>query len=126
MAHQLSIAWAMSATLLLLNFMENTNQDAMLNGQSQTYRPDTDGPMQTPDEAGMLNDDYNPTDLSGDAHSIPTTPTDEQDLATINKGTGAASGSPNMEPDVDNYGNGDSLGNNDGTEDDPEDTDYSN
>ena len=100
--------------------MENVNQDAMLNEQSQTYNPQTGGPMQTPDESIMMNEDYNPTDLSGDAHTMPTTPTDEQEAVTGNDGTGAVSGSPNMEPDVNNYGNGDSLGNNDGTERSPE------
>lgn len=92
----------------------------MLNEQSQTYSPSTGGPMQTTDQTEMPGDDYNPTDLSGDAYKMPTTPTDEDDAANEAKGSGAASGSPNMEPDVNNYGNGESLGNNDGTEPDPE------
>jgi len=104
--------------------MENTNQDAMLNEQSQTFRPDTGGPIQIPDKSDMLNEEYAPTDLSGDAHSVPTTPTDEQETNAADKGMGAVSGSPNMEPDTSNYGNADSLGNNDGTEDDPEESDY--
>lgn len=86
--------------------MENVNQDAMFNEQSQTFRPDTGGPAQTPDESIMINEDYNPTDLVGDVDSGPD-------------GMGNDSGSPNMEPDHTNYGNGDSLGNNDGTEPDP-------
>ncbi|GAB4016298.1 hypothetical protein [Spirosoma koreense] len=90
--------------------MENVNQDAMLNEQSQTFRPDTGGPAQTPDESIMLNEDYDPADLAGDVDSGPD-------------GTGSASGSAAMEPDRSNYGNGDSLGNNDGTEPDPELTD---
>ena len=76
--------------------------------------------MQTTDQSQMPGNDYNPTDLSGDANTLPTTPTDEDDAAKDTNGTGAASGSPNMEPDVNNYGNGDSLGNNDGTEPNPE------
>lgn len=104
--------------------MENTNQDAMLNEQSQTFRPDTGGPAQIPDSSAMLNQTYDPTDLSSDANKMPTTPTDEEEDATGNDGTGAVSGRPNMEPDFHNYGNGDTLGNNDGTEDDPEETDY--
>lgn len=93
----------------------------MLSEQSQTYSPSTGGPMQTTDQTEMPGDDYNPTDLSGDANTLPTTPTDEDDaVASKTKGSGAASGSPNMEPDVNNYGNGDSLGNNDGTEPSPE------
>lgn len=103
--------------------MEAPNQDAMLNEQSQTFRPDTGGTDQAPDDSIMMNEDYNPTDLSGDAHTLPTTPTDEQEAATGNDGTGAFSGSPNMERDSGhsgNYGNGDTLGNNDGTEPDPE------
>ncbi|WP_460955444.1 hypothetical protein [Spirosoma litoris] len=103
--------------------MENANQDAMLNEQSQTFNPSTGGTAQTPDDSITLNEDYNPTDLAGDVNSPPTTPTDEQDAAKPNKGTGAASGSPNMEPDLTNYGNGDALGNNDGTEPDPAWTD---
>jgi hypothetical protein len=106
--------------------MENTNQVAMLNEQGQTFRPDTGGPIQTPDEGKMLTEEYDPTDLSGDAFSAPTTPTDEEEAITGNDGTGAVSGSPNMEPDRSNYGNSDSLGNNDGTEDNPEESDYSN
>ncbi len=99
--------------------MENTNQDAMLNERSQGYSPDG-GPMQTTDQSEMPGNDYNPTDLSGDTYKMPTTPTDEDDAASENRGSGTASGSPNMEPDVNNYGNGDSLGNNDGTEPNPE------
>ncbi len=98
----------------------------MLNEQGQTFTPDTGGPVQAPDQSTMLNQEYDPTDLSGDAHSVPTTPTDEEEAATGNDGMGAVSGSPNMEADYSNYGNGDTLGNNDGTEDDPEETDYSN
>ncbi|AUD01717.1 hypothetical protein [Spirosoma pollinicola] len=100
--------------------MENVNQDAMLNEQSQTFSPTTGGTAQTPDDSIMLNEDYNPADLAGDVNSPPTTPTDEEEAATGNDGTGAFSGSPNMEADRTNYGNGDSLGNNDGTEPDPE------
>lgn len=117
--------------------MESPNQDAMLNEQGKTFTPDTGGLMQTPDQNTMLNEEYNPTDLSGestpgestapayrpgDAHTLPTTPTDEEEAATGHDGTGAVSGSPNMEPDTttDGYGNGDTLGNNDGTEPDPE------
>jgi hypothetical protein len=87
--------------------MENVNQDAMLNERSQTFTPETEGPAQTPDESIMLNEDYNPTDLAGDIDSGPD-------------GTGRASGSPTMEPDRNHFGNGDTLGNNDGTEPDPE------
>lgn len=47
----------------------------------------------------------------------------EQEPATENDGTGAFSGSPNMEPDRGSYGNDDSIGNNDGTEPDPAWTD---
>ncbi|GAB3493822.1 hypothetical protein GCM10027341_09570 [Spirosoma knui] len=106
--------------------MENTNQDAMLNEQSQTFTPETGGPAQVPDQALIMNQAYNPTDLSGDANGMPMTPTDEQEAATGSDGTGALSGSPNMEPDLDprNYGNGDTLGNNDGTETSPEADDY--
>ena len=104
--------------------MESPNQDAMLNEQSKTFTPDTGGVVQSPDQSSMLTEDYNPTDLSGDANTLPTTPTDEEEEAAnrINGSTGAASGSPNMEPDADrnNFGNGDTLGNNDGTEPDPE------
>ena len=112
--------------------MESPNQDAMLNEQSKTFSPDTGGLMHAPDQNTMLNEEYNPTDLSaestpgestpGDANTLPTTPTDEEEAATGNDGTGAVSGSPNMEPDNtnDGYGNGDTLGNNDGTEPDPE------
>ncbi len=103
--------------------MENVNQDAMLNEQSRTFNPSTGGTAQTPDDSILLNEDYNPTDLAGDVNSPPTTLTDEQEAAASNHGTGAASGSPNMEPDLTNYGNGDALGNNDGTETDPELTD---
>ncbi len=103
--------------------MENTNQDAMLNEQSQTGNSATGGPMQTTDQTEMHGDDYNPTDLSGDAYKMPTTPADENDAVNDTKDSGAASGSPNMEPDINNYGNGESLGNNDGTEPDPEMTD---
>lgn len=95
----------------------------MLNEQAQTYGSDTGGLMQTPDQNQMLNQEYDPTDVSGDANRMPTTPTDEQETAMKNDGTGAVSGSPNMEPDRRNYGNGDTLGNNDGTEPDPEMTD---
>ncbi|MBD2753709.1 hypothetical protein [Spirosoma validum] len=87
--------------------MENVNQDAMLNERSQTFRPDTDGPAQTPDESIMINEDYNPTDLAGDVDSGPD-------------GIGNPSGSAAMEPNLTDYGNGDTLGNNDGTEPDPE------
>jgi hypothetical protein len=100
--------------------MESPNQDAMLNQTTPTYRPDTGGTAQTPDESIMINEDYNPTDLSGDAHTMPTTPTDEAEKRANSDGTGAVSDSPNMQPDTDNYGNGDALGNNDGTEPDPE------
>ncbi len=87
--------------------MENVNQDAMLNERSKAFTPETEGPAQTPDESIMLNEDYNPTDLAGAVDSGPD-------------GTGLASGSPAMEPDLTNYGNGDALGNNDGTEPNPE------
>jgi len=96
--------------------MENTNQDS-------TIGSTTGGTAQTPDDSILINQDYNPTDLAGDVNSPPTTPTDEEEAATGNDGTGAASGSPNMEVDRSNYGNGDTLGNNDGTEPDPEMTD---
>lgn len=102
----------------------------MLREQSKTFSPDTDGLMHTPDQNSMLNEEYNPTDLSGestapadrpgDANTLPTTPTDEEEAATGNDGTGAVSGSPNMEPDTMSYGNNNALGNNDGTEPDPE------
>ncbi|GAB3570844.1 hypothetical protein GCM10027578_27870 [Spirosoma luteolum] len=101
--------------------MENTNQDAMLNQQDPTFSPETGGPVQTPDESTMMDEQYDPTDLSGDAQTMPSTPTDEQDQAAGR--FGAASGSPNMEPDNHNWGNGDTLGNNDGTEPSPERTD---
>jgi hypothetical protein len=100
--------------------MESPNQDAMLNEQSKTFNPETGGLMQTPDQKDMLNEEYNPTDLSGDVNTLPTTPTDEEEAATGNDGTGAVSGSPNMEPDTTNYGNSNTLGNNDGTEMTPE------
>lgn len=103
--------------------MENTNQDAMLNPQSQTFRPDTGGPMQVPDDGAMLDEAYDPADLSGDVATLPTTPTDEGEAATGNDGTGAVSGRPNMEPDRTSFGNSDALGNNTGTEDDPEEVD---
>lgn len=117
---------ALNNNLKLNNRMESPNQDAMLNEQSKTFSPDTGGPMHTPDQNTMLSEEYNPTDLSGestpgDANTLPTTPTDEEEAATGNNGTGAVSGSPNMEPDTTNgYGNADSLGNNDGTAPDPE------
>lgn len=52
-------------------------------------------------------------------------PTDDKRATIATNDTGAASGNPNMEPDTtdDGYGNGDTLGNNDGTEPDPERTD---
>ena len=90
--------------------MENVNQDAMLNEQSQTFRPSTGGPAQIPDDGTMMSEEYDPSDLAGHVESGPD-------------GVGVASGSPNMEQDTDNYGNGDSLGNNDGTEPDPTWTD---
>lgn len=95
--------------------MENMNQDS-------TIGSTTGGTAQTPDDSIMINQDYNPADLAGDVNYPPTTPTDEEE-AMENDGTGAASGSPNMEVDKSNYGNGDTLGNNDGTETDPELTD---
>lgn len=79
----------------------------MLNKRSQTDRPETGGPAQLPDESSMLSKNYNPTDLAGDVDSGPD-------------GIGVASGSPTMEPDTEHLGNGDTLGNNDGTEPDPE------
>lgn len=104
--------------------MESPNQDAQLNEQSTTFSPDTGGVMHIPEQDTMLTGEYNPSDLSGDAHTLPTTPTDEEEAQKAHMGnTGAVSGSPNMEPDLTNYGNGDSLGNNDGTEPDPELTD---
>jgi hypothetical protein len=104
--------------------MESPNQDATRNEQSQTFTPGTGGVVQIPDQSTMLNEAYNPTDLSGDANTLPTTLTDEEEEA-VNRAsgsTGAASGSPNMEPDSGrgHFGNGDTLGNNDGTEPDPE------
>lgn len=90
--------------------MENVNQDAMLNKSPQPARPDTGDTAQVPDDSVMLSEDYNPTDLAGEVDSGPD-------------GVGIASGSPTMEQDTDNYGNGDSLGNNDGTETDPTLTD---
>ncbi len=98
--------------------MENVNQDALLN-----EHPNKSGTDQTPDDSILQNEDYNPTDLAGDVNTAPATPTDEREAATNNHGSGAASGSPNMEPDLTNYGNVDALGNNDGTESDPELTD---
>lgn len=95
--------------------MENMNQDS-------TIGSTTGGTAQTPDDSILINQDYNPADLAGDVNHPPTTPTDEEE-AMENDGTGAASGSPNMEVDKSNYGNGDTLGNNDGTETDPELTD---
>lgn len=71
--------------------MEAPNQDAMLNQSSPSYRPDTGGPAQVPDDGRMLNQEYDPTDLSGDANTLPTTPTDEEEAATGNDGTGALS-----------------------------------
>ncbi|MBC3783976.1 hypothetical protein [Spirosoma utsteinense] len=103
--------------------MESPNQDAMLNEQSKTFSPDTGGVIQAPDQNTMLNEEYNPTDLSGNANTLPTTLTDEEEAAMGSDGSGMASGSPNMEPDTLNYGNGDTLGNNDGTESDPEQVD---
>lgn len=102
--------------------MENPNQDTLLNEQSKPFSPDTGGVMQTPNQNSMLNEEYNPADLSGDVSTRPTTPTDGDEVATGNDGTGAVSGSPNMEPDTVNsgYGNGDTLGNNDGTAPSPE------
>lgn len=82
----------------------------MLNGQKQTDDPETGGTLQTTDQ----------TKLPGNTSALPPTAIDEDDAASETNGTGAASGSPNMEPDVNNYGNGDSLGNNDGTEPSPE------
>ena len=90
--------------------MENVNQDAMLNKRPQPAQPNTGETAQVPDDSVMLNEDYNPTDLAGNVDSGPD-------------GVGLASGSPAMEQDTDNYGNGDSLGNNDGTEPDPALTD---
>lgn len=98
--------------------MESTNQDELLH-------PSTGGATPTPPDGVSLDESYDPTDLSGDANRMPATPTDEEEAATGNDGTGAVSGRPNMEPDTRNYGNGDTLGNNDGTEDDPEATDPS-
>lgn len=103
--------------------MENVNQDAMLNEQSRTFDPGTGGTAQTPDDSILINQDYNPVDLAGDVNAPPHTPTDEEEAASGNDGTGAFSGSPNMAIDTENYGNGDTLGNNDGTEPDPELTD---
>ena len=104
--------------------MESANQDTMLNEPSKTFTPDTGGVMQAPDQSTMLTGEYDPSDLSGDANTRPTTPTDEEEEAAnqVNGNSGAASGSPNMEPDTDrgSFGNGDTLGNNDGTESDPE------
>ena len=82
----------------------------MLNERTQTFRPETGGPAQTPDESIMLNEDYNPTDLAGGVDSGPD-------------GMGVASDSPTMEPDTEHFGSGDALGNNDGTEPSPEMTD---
>lgn len=104
-------------------YMENVNQDAMLSKPAQAASPAQGETGQIPDDSTMLNEEFNPTDLAGDADALPTTPTDEQEAATGNDGTGALSGSPNMEADFGNYGNADSLGNNDGTEPDPTMTD---
>ncbi|WP_020603604.1 hypothetical protein [Spirosoma spitsbergense] len=90
--------------------MENVNQDAMLNKRPQPAQPNTGETAQVPDDSVMLNEDYNPTDLAGEVDSGPD-------------GVGVASGSPTMQQDTNNYGNGDSLGNNDGTEPDPTLTD---
>ena len=82
----------------------------MLNKRPQPAHPNSGETAQVPDDSVMLNEDYNPTDLAGEVDSGPD-------------GVGVASGSPTMEQDTDNYGNGDSLGNNDGTEPDPAMTD---
>lgn len=103
--------------------MESPNQDAQHNEQSTTFSPDTGGVMHIPEQDTMLTEEYNPSDRSGDAYTLPTTPTDEEETRRGKENTGAVSGRPNMEPDLTNYGNGDSLGNNDGTEPDPELTD---
>jgi len=79
--------------------------------------PATGGTLQITNQTQLPDNEYNPTD---DASALPPTATDKNDAASENNATGAASGSPNMEPDVNNYGNGDSLGNNDGTEPSPE------
>lgn len=76
--------------------MEAHNQDAMLNQSSPNYRPDTGGPAQIPDDGRMLNQEYDPTDLSGEstpgnASTLPATPTDEEEAATGNDGTSALS-----------------------------------
>lgn len=68
---------------------------------ARTTNPNTD--------ETFLPEDENP-ELAGPIDSGP-------------EGIGRASGSPNMEPDVDSIGNDDSLGNNDGTEPDPTITD---
>lgn len=72
----------------------------MLNNQSQLHQPDTGGPMQIPNQGDMMNEEYNPADLVGDVNAPASTP-------------------------IDNTAPGDdiSLGNNDGTEPDPEATD---
>lgn len=91
--------------------MENTNQDAMMHSQPESFAADTGGPMQIPDETSMLDDDAN-----GD-------PTGTLDIPETTN-TGAPSGSPNMEPDADSTsGTGEAIGNNDGTETSPEATD---
>ncbi len=71
--------------------MEAPNQDAMLNPSSPNYQPDTGGPVQIPDDGRMLNQEYDPTDLSGDANTLPTTLTDEEEATTGNDGTSALS-----------------------------------
>lgn len=81
-----------------------------MHSQSHTFSPDTDGPLQIPDQSTMLNEDAN-GDPTGTLN-IPET-----------SNPGAPSGSPNMEPDDSSAGTGEALGNNDGTEPDPEMTD---
>lgn len=146
--------------------MEAPNQDAMLRQSSPNYQPDTGGPAQIPDDGRMLNQEYDPTDLSGDANTLPTTPTDEEEATTGNDGTSALSDpapspaddetmvahdygptpansaptttdaqrnrlahqtyanarsdSPTTEPDAGPAGTGEVIGNNDGTQTDPE------
>lgn len=78
------------------------------------------GPDQIPDIRRMTSEDYDPTNLAGDAYTLPSILTDEEEALTGDDGTGAFSGSPNMERDRGHFGNGDTLGNNDGTEPDPE------
>lgn len=82
-----------------------------MHSQPESVQADNGGPMQIPDQSNMLNDDDN-----GD-------PTGTLNI-TETPDTGAASGSPNMEPDSGiSDGVDGAVGNNDGTEVSPESQD---